>query len=400
MFLNFFLLLKTNALPVSVGEYLSLLEGLHKEVIDMSVDEFYYLSRTTLIKNEMHYDLFDRLYGEYFKNIEKISQRFADVSKIPDDWFKNALENSLTDEEKATIERMGGLEKLWERFQKLMETQDKRHDGGNTYIGTGGNSPFGFNGYNPEGFRVKDPSNGNKTALKVWENRDYKNYDDDLELNTRNMKMALRRLRVLTREGADEELDMDATINGTCRSGGILDVQLQPSRKNNIKILLLLDVGGSMDEHIELCSQLFSAAKYQFKNLEFLYFHNCVYETLWKDNTRRNHRVPTLEVLHKYNKDYKVIFVGDAAMASYEITHPKGSVEHYNEESGLTWLNRFKEHFPNLVWLNPSISGYWSYTHSVSIVREWSENRMFPLTLGGLTQAMKCLKNSKIRFTD
>jgi hypothetical protein len=398
MFLDFFLLLKRNALPVSIGEYLQLLEGLKRQVIGMDVEEFYYLSRTVLIKNEMHYDLFDRLFGEYFKNIKTIETSVLDVN-LPPEWFQNALSRELTDEEKALIEKMGGLDKLFERFQQLLREQQERHDGGNRWIGTGGTSAFGNNGHNPEGFRVKGESSGNRTAAKVWEHREYKNYDENLELNTRNIKMALRRLRILTREGMDEELDMDETIAGTCRNGGILDIHLHPSRKNNVKVLLLLDVGGSMDEHIELCSELFSAAKYQFKHLEHLYFHNCVYETLWRDNTRRHSRIPTLEVLHKYNKDYKVIFVGDASMASYEITHPRGSVEHYNEEAGITWLDRFKAQYPDFVWLNPvAVPDYWKFTHSIQLIRDWSENRMFPLTLGGLTQAMKCLKNSKIRF--
>ena len=397
MFLDFFLLLKQHALPVSIGEYLSLLEGLKRQIIGFSTEEFYYLSRTALIKNEMHYDLFDRLFGQYFKNAETVPAQILDAN-LPPDWFKNALTNELTEEEREAIEKMGGLEALFERFQKLLDEQDERHDGGNKWIGTGGTSPFGFNGANPEGFRVKGPSGGSRSAIKIWESRDFANYDDDVELNTRNMKMALRRLRILTREGAAEELDLDGTIDGTCRNGGILDIHLQASRKNNVKILLLLDVGGSMDDHIELCSQLFSAAKYQFKHLEQLYFHNCVYETLWRDNGRRRDRVPTLEVLHKYNKDYKVIFVGDAAMSAYEVTHPRGSIEHYNEEAGITWLNRFKAQYPNLVWLNPVVGGYWKYTHSTSIIREWSENRMFPLSMNGLTQAMKCLKNSKIKY--
>ena len=398
MFLDFFLLLKKNALPVSIGEYLNLLEGLKRQIIEMHVDDFYYLSRTALIKNEIHYDLFDRLFGAYFENKETIGARMLEEN-LPPDWFKNALTNELNEEEKAEIEKLGGLEALFARFQELLNEQDERHDGGNKWIGTGGTSPFGNNGFNPEGFRVKGDSAGNRTAAKVWENRAYKNYDEGLELNTRNIKMALRRLRMLTREGNDEELDMDETIAGTCRNGGILDIQLHPSRKNNVKVLLLLDVGGSMDEHVELCSELFSAAKYQFKHLEQLYFHNCVYETLWRDNSRRHSRVPTLEVLHKYNKDYKVIFVGDASMASYEITHPRGSVEHYNEESGMTWLERFKAQYPNFVWLNPvTVADYWQYTQSIGLIRDWSENRMFPLTINGLTQAMKCLKNPKVRF--
>ncbi len=398
MFLDFFLLLKQHALPVTVGEYLSLLEGLKRQIIDFDTTEFYYLSRTALVKNEIHYDLFDRLFGQYFKDAEEVELKLKQAN-IPPEWFNEMLSKDLTDEEKAQIEALGGLEALYERFQKLLEEQKEKHNGGNKWIGTGGTSPFGNNGFNPEGFKIKGDSKGNRTGVKVWEQRDYKNYDDELELNTRNIKMALRRLRILTREGLDNELDLNETIDGTCRNGGILDIHLQPPRKNNIKILLLLDVGGSMDEHVELVSQLFSAAKYQFKNLEIFYFHNCLYENLWRDMSRRSKRTPTLEVMHKYNKEYKVIFVGDAAMSSYEVSHPRGSIEHYNEESGLTWLGRMSQQYPNLVWLNPvTVSDYWKYTHSTTLIRDWTENRMFPLTLGGLTNAMKCLKNSKIRF--
>ncbi len=398
MFLDFFLLLKQHALPVTLGEYLNLLEGLKKQIIGYNTDDFYYLSRTTLIKNEMHYDLFDRLFAQYFQNAETIDLKLKDTH-IPPEWFNDALSKELSDEEKAQIEAMGGLDALFERFKQLLEEQKERHDGGNKWIGTGGTSPFGNNGYNPEGFKIRAEGSGNKTATKIWQQRDYKNYDDEIELNTRNIKMALRRLRILTREGLDNELDMNETIDGTCRNAGILDIHLRPPRKNNVKLLLLLDVGGSMDEHVELVSQLFSAAKYQFKNLEIFYFHNCVYETLWRDISRRSSRTPTLEVLHKYNKEYKVVFVGDAAMSSYEITHPRGSIEHYNEESGLTWLQRFGQQYTNLVWLNPvTVSDYWKYTHSTTLIRDWSENRMFPLTLGGLTMAMKSLKNTKIRF--
>lgn len=398
MFLDFFLLLRQHALPVTLGEYLNLLEGLKKQIIGFDTTEFYYLSKTALIKNEIHYDLYDRLFAQYFQNDETVELKLKEHS-IPPEWFNDMLSKDLTDAEKAQIEALGGLEALYERFQKLLDEQKEKHDGGNKWVGTGGTSPLGNNGYNPEGFKIKGDSKGNRTGVKIWEQRDYKNYDDEIELNTRNIKMALRRLRILTREGHDDEIDMDGTIEGTCRNGGILDIHLQPPRKNNIKILLLLDVGGSMDEHVELVSQLFSAAKYQFKNLEIFYFHNCLYETLWRDISRRSKRTPTLEVMHKYNKEYKVIFVGDAAMSSYEVTHPRGSIEHYNEESGLTWLNRISQQYPHLVWLNPVIvSDYWKYTHSTKLIRDWTENRMFPLTLGGLTNAMKCLKNSKIRY--
>jgi uncharacterized protein len=398
MFLDFFLLLRQYSLPVTLSEYLTLLEALRSEVGGTSIEDFYFLSKTALVKREQHLDLFDKLFGEWVTG--KQTQPPASLTAIPPDWLRDAIEKQLTDEEKAAIEAEGGLDALWERFRKLLQEQNERHEGGNKWIGTGGTSPYGNNGYAPEGFKIgkQEPGKGNRTAVKVWDQRAYRNYDDDIELNTRNLKMALRRLRILTREGAEDELDMPETIAQTSRNAGMLDIRLHAPKHNNVKVLILFDVGGSMDDHIELCNQLFSAARYQFKHLEFLYFHNCVYETLWKDNSRRNARIPTWEVLHKYNRDYKVIFVGDASMASYEITQPKGSAEHYNEEAGLVWLDRFRQNYPHLVWLNPNVSAYWQYSQSTQIIRDWSENRMFPLTMGGLGQAMKCLKNPKIRF--
>ncbi len=398
MFLSFFLLLRQHALPVTLPEYLTLLEGLRGEAGGTTVDDFYYLSKTTLVKHEQHLDLFDRLFGQWVAGSTPVAP--PPLPTIPPDWLRDALTQHLTDDEKAALEAAGGLEALYERLRTLLDEQHERHEGGSKWIGTAGTSPFGAAGYAPEGFRMGDPQagQGNRKATKVWENRAYKNLDDDVELNTRNLKMALRRLRILTREGVADELDINGTIAETSRNGGFLDVKLHPSRRNRVKLLILFDVGGSMDEHIEMCSQLFSAARYQFKHLEMLYFHNCVYETLWKDNTRRRERVPTYEVLHKYNKEYKVIFVGDAAMSPYELTEPRGSVEHYNEEAGLTWLDRFKTQYPHLVWLNPNPAGYWQFTQSTTLLRGWANNRMFPLTLGGLGQAMKSLKNPKIVF--
>ncbi|MEZ0606925.1 VWA domain-containing protein [Fibrella sp. WM1] len=404
MFLAFFLLLRQQALPVTLSEYLTLLEALRSDVGGTTIDDFYYLSKTTLVKHEQHLDLFDRVFGEWVSGTLVVTGEA--LPEVPPAWLSDALALNLTDDEKAALEAAGGLDALYDRLRKLLDEQQERHEGGNTWIGTGGTSPFGNRGYAPEGFKLgQSPADsaGNRRATKVWENRDYKNLDDGVELNTRNMKMALRRLRILTREGAPTELDIDETIAETSRNGGYLDVKLQPSRQNRVKVLLLFDVGGSMDEHIDLCNQLFSAARYQFKHLEFLYFHNCVYETLWKDNRgdgphRRRDRIPTWEVLHKYNREYKVIFVGDAAMAPYELTQPRGSVEHYNEEAGLVWLDRFKAQYPYLVWLNPTPAGYWQYTNSTNLIRDWSGNRMFPLTLGGLGQAMKSLKNPKVTF--
>ncbi|MBC3785905.1 vWA domain-containing protein [Spirosoma utsteinense] len=401
MFLDFFLLLRQHALPVTLPEYLTLLAALRSDVGGTTVDDFYFISKTALVKHEQHLDLFDRLFGEYVAG--KQSAPPETLPTIPPDWLRDALETQLTDEERESMQAMGGLDALWQRLRELLDEQDERHEGGNKWIGTGGTSPFGTNGSNEQGFKMNpgdrsQPDRGNRTAAKIWEQRAYKNLDDSLELNTRNLKMALRRLRILTREGIEDELDIDGTIDGTSRNAGYLDIKMQPSRKNRVKVLILFDVGGSMDEHIELCSHLFSAARYQFKHLEFMYFHNCVYETLWRDNSRRKERVPTWEVLHKYNKDYKVIFVGDAAMSPYEITMPKGSVEHYNLEAGIVWLDRFKAQYPHLVWLNPNIAAYWPYTQSTKLIRDWSGDRMFPLTLYGLEQAMKSLKNPKITF--
>lgn len=398
MFLDFFLLLRQHALPVTLPEYLTLLSALRSDVGGTSVEDFYFLSKTALVKHEQHLDLFDRLFGEYVAG--KQSAPPETLPDVPPDWLRDALKSQLTDEEKAEIEALGGLDALWQRLRELLDEQDEPHQGGNKWVGTAGTSPFGTNGANEQGFKMKpgDASQGNRTAAKVWEQRAYKNLDDNLELNTRNLKMALRRLRILTREGVEDELDIDGTIDGTSRNAGYLAIRMQPSRRNRVKVLILLDVGGSMDEHVELCSHLFSAARYQFKHLEFMYFHNCVYETLWRDNLRRKERVPTWEVLHKYNKDYKVIFVGDAAMSPYEITSAKGSVEHYNEEAGIVWLDRFKTQYPHLVWLNPNVAAYWQYTQSTQLIRNWSGNRMFPLTLNGLEQAMKSLKNPRITF--
>ena len=420
MFLDFFLLLRQHALPVTLPEYLTLLSALRSDVGGTSIEDFYFLSKTTLVKHEQHLDLFDRLFGEYVAG--KQSAPPESLPNISPNWLRDALDRQLTDKEKAAIEAMGGLDAGWQRLRELLAEQDERgfppgHEGGTKWIGTGGRnavppSSFGENGFNrndgpPKGVKMKpgdkSESNGNRTGVKVWEQRAYKNLDDSLELNTRNLKMALRRLRILTREGIEDELDIDGTIDGTSRNAGYLDIKMQPSRRNRVKVLILFDVGGSMDEHVELCSHLLSAARYQFKHLEFMYFHNCVYETLWKDNRsdgpyHRKERVPTWEVLHKYNKDYKVIFVGDAAMSPYEITSPKGSVEHYNEEAGIVWLDRFKAQYPHLVWLNPNVAAYWQYTQSTKLIRDWSGNRMFPLTLNGLEQAMKSLKNPKVVF--
>ncbi len=396
MFLDFFFLLKKNGIPVSMHEYLTLLEALDEDLANMSVDDFYCLSRSIFIKHESHLDKFDQLFGEYFRNAEKKSG--TTLGAIPEEWLRKNLERFLSEEEKKLIQSMGGLDKLMERFKQLMEEQKKRHEGGNKWIGTGGTSPFGANGYNPEGFRIGQDGSRNRSAVKVWDQRQFANLSDDEELDVRNLKLALKRLRVFTREGAEEELDIDDTIQRTCKNAGMLDIKMVPSERNRVKVLLFFDIGGSMDDHIETCAKMFTAARHEFRHLEYFYFHNCIYESVWKDNRRRSERIPTFEVLHKYNRDYKVIIVGDAAMSPFEITHSGGSVEHHNDEPGIVWLQRLKENYPFLAWLNPNPEHGWDYFASTKIIREWTENRMFPLTVNGITECMKSLKDKKRKY--
>ncbi|MCP4120498.1 MAG: VWA domain-containing protein [Bacteroidetes bacterium] len=397
MFLDFFLLLKKDGLPVSIREYLDLLEGMDKSVAGTSVEDFYFLCKTALIKHEQYLDRFDVLFGKFFKDIG--SFREMDAGEIPKDWIENQLSRAFTEEELEFIESLGGLDELYERFRELMEEQKERHEGGSKWIGTGGTSPFGNSGYNPEGFRIGGKGGG-RSAVKVWEKRDFKNYDSNVELNTRNLKIALKRLRIFTREGLDEELDLDTTIENTCKNAGYLDIKMIPSKKNRVKVIVLFDVGGSMDPYVELCSQLFSAARSEFKHMEYYYFHNCIYESLWVDNSMRwSDRIPTFDVLHKYNSDYRVIIVGDATMSPYEITSAGGSVEHYNDESGAAWLQRFKEKFPYTVWLNPTHERYWDGVYSLNMIKEFFDDRMYPLTIQGLTEAMKTLRGKKLRRT-
>ena len=397
MFLDFFLLLKNDGIPVTIREYLTFLEALDEGIAEYSVDDFYYLSRTSLVKHEQHLDRFDLLFKYFFEGVEKIDTE--EFMKIPEDWLRKSFVNALTDEEKALIKSMGGLDKLLERLRELMKEQKKRHQGGNKWIGTGGTSPFGAYGYNPEGIRIGQEESRHRRAVKVWDKRECRDLDDGVELQTRNMKMALRRLRILTREGVDEELDLDKTIDRTSRNAGFLELEMVPAKKNNVKVLLFLDIGGSMDDHIELCSRLFSAAKYEFKHLEHYYFHNCLYESVWKNNRRRwQEAIPTFQVLHTYNSDYKVIVVGDASMSPYELLYQNGSVEHNNDEPGFTWLERLKNHYPDIVWLNPVPVKQWKYTESIGMVKEFMKDRMFPLTLSGLQQAIKALKDKKVKF--
>jgi uncharacterized protein len=387
MLINFFFHLKTARVPVSIREYLMLLEGMQKKVIDNTVDEFYLLSRATLVKDERNFDKFDRAFGSYFKGIENIK---GVDTEIPMDWLKRQFQREFSAEEKAAIEAMGGLEKLMERMKELLEEQKDRHEGGKKWIGTNGTSPFGNGGFNPEGIRVGGPSAGNRTGVKVWEQRAYRDYDDQVELGTRNIKVALRRLRKFARSGAEDELDLDNTIHSTARNAGYLDIKMRPERRNAIKVLMLLDVGGTMDDHIKQTEELFSAAKTELKHLEVYYFHNCVYDFVWKHNRRRHaERHMTWDIIRKYNSDYRLIFVGDATMSPYEILQAGGSVEYNNEEAGAVWLNRLIDRYPKFAWLNPEPEGVWEYRQSVSVIKQLMANRMYPVTLQGLERAMR-----------
>ncbi|MFN3853973.1 MAG: vWA domain-containing protein [Phreatobacter sp.] len=387
MFINFFHDLKKAGVPVTVREYLTLMEALDADIIERSPTDFYYLSRATLVKDERNIDKFDKVFGATFKGLETLAEGFE--ANIPEEWLRKLTEKFLTEEEKAQIEALGGWDKLMETLKNRLEEQKGRHQGGNKWIGTGGTSPFGAYGYNPEGIRIGQDSNRNFRAVKVWDKREFKDYDDTVELGTRNIKIALRRLRKFARSGAPDELDLDGTIRETARHG-FLDVQMRPERRNTIKVLIFFDVGGSMDWHIQLCEELFSAAKAEFKHMEYFYFHNCLYEKVWKKNQRRfDETTPTWDVLHKYGSDYKVIFVGDASMSPYEIVQPGGSVEHFNEEAGAVWLKRVAAIYPSMVWLNPVKEKHWDYTHSIGMIRDLMENRMYPLTLDGLDKAMK-----------
>jgi uncharacterized protein with von Willebrand factor type A (vWA) domain len=385
--IDFFFTLKDAKIPVSIKEFLIMLEAMKKDVINPSLDDFYFLSRMTLVKDEAHYDKFDKAFGLYFKGIETI---FDKNPEIPLDWLLKRMERELTPEQKAAIEKFG-YDKLMDRLKELLKEQKERHEGGNKWIGTGGTSPFGNGGQNPEGIRIGGEG-GNRTAVKVWESRAYRDYDSERELGTRNIKVALRRLRKFAREGAEEELALDDTIRATANNAGYLDIKMQPERKNNIKVLMLLDVGGTMDDHITRTEELFSAAKTEFKNMEFYYFHNCVYDYIWKNNRRRHaERFPTWDILRKYTPDTKLILVGDATMSPYEILQPGGSVEYNNEEAGAVWLQRFTSTFPKYIWLNPEPEGLWQYRQSIAIIKQIMNSRMFPLTIDGLERAMRLL---------
>lgn len=390
MFIRFFLALKDAKLPVSITEYLTLMQALKQGLAGLDVERFYHLARATLVKDERNFDKFDRVFGVEFKGVEDL---FAAIEgEIPEDWLRALKEKLLTEEEKAAIEALGGWDKLMETLKQRLQEQKERHEGGSKWIGTGGTSPFGANGYNPEGVRIGQEESRHRRAVKVWDKREFRNYDDRVELGTRNIKIALRRLRRWAREGAATELDLSGTIAATARNAGSLDLKLVPERHNKVKLLLCLDVGGSMDDHIRVVDELFSAARSEFKHLEHYYFHNCPYERLWKDNPRRQDSVETWNVLRLYPADYKLVFVGDAAMSPYEIAEPGGSVEYWNKEAGSVWLERFTDRFPNAVWLNPTPEAHWRYSSSTAMIARALNGRMFPLTLAGLEQAMKTLR--------
>ena len=388
MLVDFFLHLKARQLPVSTKELLALLEALEARLVGASLDDFYLLARAILIKDEALYDRFDRAFGEYFKGVEALPGMEA---MIPAEWLELAAKRHLSEEDRLKLQKLG-YEKLFEQFRQRLAEQKERHAGGSKWIGTAGTSPYGHGGYHPEGIRIGGESAGNRTALKVWEQREFRNLDDSVDLGVRNIKVALRRLRRFARQGAATELDLDGTIAGTARNAGWLDLQLRPERHNAVKVLLFLDIGGSMDDHIAACEELFSAARSEFKHLEHFYFHNCVYEGVWKDNRRRHgERMPTWDVIHTYGADYKLIFVGDATMSPYEIARPGGSVEHWNEEAGATWLERMLNTWSRAVWLNPLPEEHWTYAPSLQMIRQLFGNRMFPLSPDGLERAMRAL---------
>jgi uncharacterized protein with von Willebrand factor type A (vWA) domain len=390
MLVRFFGDLRAGGIPVTPPEFLSLLEALDARIAAHSPEEFYYLARLALVKDERHFDRFDRVFAEHFAGAEKIFERI--VAELPAEWLMQLTDRSLTEEEKARIEALGGWDKLLETLRERLAEQKERHEGGSKWIGTDGTSPFGHGGFNPEGVRIGG-AGGQRRAVKVWDARDYRNLDDGVELGTRNLKMALRRLRRFAREGAAEELDLGGTIDATARNAGLLDLKLVPERRNAVKVLLLLDIGGSMDAHVKVCEELFSAARAEFKHLQYFYFHNFTYERFWKDNRRRfSAATSTTSLLRTFNSDYRVVIVGDATMSPYEIEQPGGSVEHWNEEAGRVWMERITAHFPRLVWLNPEAPDRWKWTPSIGITRDLVGGRMFPLTLQGLDAAMRELK--------
>jgi uncharacterized protein with von Willebrand factor type A (vWA) domain len=390
MLIDFFLHLKAAKLPVSTREFLTLLEALQQGVVSNDIDDFYVLARTCLVKDEALYDRFNLAFGSYFKGVDSI---FDIRTQIPEEWIRKMIEGTLSDEEKALVKALGGWDKLMETLKQRLEEQRARHQGGAKWIGTAGTSPFGAYGFNPEGIRIGQEGGRSRSAIKVWDERTFRNLDDSVELNTRNIKIALRRLRRFAREGVPEELDMPGTIEGTAKNAGWLDLHLVPERRNRVKVLLFLDVGGSMDPHVQICEELFSAAKSEFRHLEHFYFHNCVYDHVWRDNRRRrNERHSTFDLLHKYGPDWRVVFVGDAAMSPYELVQAGGSVEYINDEPGMAWLKRLFDTYRHTIWLNPEPERSWNYTRSTQMILEALGPRMFPLTLDGLQRGIAALR--------
>lgn len=391
MLIDFFDTVRKAKVPCSIREYLDLVGAVQAHVAFADLEEFYALSRLCLVKDEKHYDKFDKAFAAYFEGIEAMPASFEDAS-IPADWMRKEVEKFLSEEDMAKIQSLGGFDELMDTLKKRLEEQKKRHQGGNKMIGTGGTSPFGSEGYNPEGVRIDQGRSRHKKAAKVWEQRNYRNLDDNVQLGIRNVKVALRRLRKFARQGAAEELDMSDTIASTARNAGFLDIRMVPERHNAVKVLLFFDVGGSMDPHVRVCEELFSAARTEFKHMETFYFHNCLYESVWKNNVRRmNERTETWDILRKYGNDYRVIFVGDAMMAPYEVTHAGGSVEHWNEEAGAVWMQRMADHFGKLVWLNPAPKDHWGNGGSLGAIRSLVKEQMYPMTLSGLEDAIRFL---------
>jgi len=386
MLVRFFTDLRAGGIPVTLPEFLTLLEGLEARLAALSPEEFYYLARLSLVKDERHFDRFDRVFAEHFAGAEKLFDKL--VAELPEEWLQQLSGRLMSEEEKRRVAALGGWDKLLQTLRERLQEQRARHEGGSKWIGTGGTSPFGHGGFNPEGVRIGQSAARQGRAVKVWEAREYRNLDASRELGTRNLKMALRRLRRFARDGADQELDLDGTIQSTARNGGLLDLRMQPERRNAVKLLLLLDVGGSMDPHVQICEELFTAARAEFRHLEYFYFHNFPYERLWKDNRRRFSEITdTWTMLRTFNSDYRVVFVGDASMSPYEIEQPGGSVEHWNEEAGRSWMQRIASHFPRLVWLNPEAEDRWKWTPSIEVTRQLIGDRMYPLTLDGIDRA-------------
>ena len=389
MLIDFFMTVRQAKVPCSVSEYLDLVEAVQNHLAFSNIDEFYSLAKLCLVKDERHYDKFDKAFGHYFEGLDSLDFAMDDPN-IPEDWMRKEMERIMTQEEMDKIKDLGGLDEIIKAFKERLENQKKRHQGGNKNIGTGGTSPFGANGFNPEGFRIEQGQSRHKKAVKVWEKRNYKDLDDSIQLGIRNIKVALRRLRKFARTGSADMLDLDDTIASTARNAGFLDLKLVPERHNAVKVLLFFDIGGSMDPHVKVCEELFSAARTEFKHMETFYFHNCLYESVWKNNIRRtNEQTMTWDLLNKYGRDYKVIFIGDAMMAPYEVTHAGGSVEHWNDEAGAVWMQRIKDKFDKVVWINPAPESHWGHGGSLGIIKQIVEDEMYPLTLEGLEKAMK-----------